>query len=74
MSALVLALDADEELSKVQDMLELLFMAGEGIACSDRTAGAAIVRGAVTAQHALTAARDLLTAARASMDKEGEAA
>ena len=74
MSALVLALDADEELSKVQDMLELLFMAGEGIACSDRATGAAIVRGAATAQHALTAALDLLKLARAAMDKEGEAA
>lgn len=66
-------LDAADELTKVQDMLELLFMAGEGIACSDRATGSAIVRGAVTAQHALTAARDNLDAARAAMVNGGEA-
>lgn len=60
-------LDAIDELTKVQDMLELLSMAGEGIDRSDRATGSAIVRGAGMAQHALTAARDLLEAARATM-------
>ncbi|WP_028031124.1 hypothetical protein [Gemmobacter nectariphilus] len=66
-------LDAIDELAKVQDMLELLFMAGEGIARSDHATGSAIVRGAGMAQHALTAARDLLDAARAAMVSGGEA-
>jgi len=60
-------MDAIDELAKVRDMLELLFMAGEGIARSDRATGSAIVRGAGMAQHALTAARDLLDDARATM-------
>lgn len=59
---------ADDALAEVQDLLELLFMAGEGIACSDRAKSSAIVRGAMATQRALAAAREELAAAQDSME------
>lgn len=62
-----LVLNACDELGKVRDMLELLFVAGGGLHAAGETCGSGISFGAATAQHALDAAQALLLDAQGAL-------